>query len=319
MSFENMPLISIIVPVYKAEVTLSKCVNSIIGQSYRNLEIILVDDGSPDACGAICDQYAMSDERVRVIHQANYGLSAARNAALDIMQGAFVGFVDSDDYIDGDMISNLYRTMQENDAQISVCGFCKFFDDGKKTTENPFSETVVMEHDEAMTMFLPDERIGSQPCNKLFCAELFSDVRFPIGRVYEDLAIMHLVFNRASRVACVPECYYHYFIHESSISFTQNARWAYGLYRAFADRVVFMRENGYGGQIFDICLVKACRFAISGLRQWNRKSEDEFAYITDARAFLRDVRKYAMKCKKMPAKMKMKMLIAIYAYGLMRG
>ena len=127
----NNPLISVIVPVYKAEAYLEKSVKSIINQTYKNLEIILVDDGSPDRCGEMCDEFAKKDSRIRVIHKANGGQSSARNAALDIMAGDYVGFVDSDDWIEPNMYEHLYNLILKNNAQISVCGLQCDYDDGK--------------------------------------------------------------------------------------------------------------------------------------------------------------------------------------------
>ena len=128
------PLISVIVPIYKVEKYLTICVDSLLRQSYGNLEIILVDDGSPDECPAICDQYQNKDNRIKVIHKKNGGLSDARNAGLDIAQGEYVAFVDSDDFIDEDYICKLYDALQQNRASIAVCGI-QIIDESNKVTE----------------------------------------------------------------------------------------------------------------------------------------------------------------------------------------
>ena len=128
------PLISVIVPIYKVEKYLTICVDSLLHQSYGNLEIILVDDGSPDECPAICDQYQNKDNRIKVIHKKNGGLSDARNAGLDIAQGEYVAFVDSDDFIDEDYICKLYDALQQNRASIAVCGI-QIIDESNKVTE----------------------------------------------------------------------------------------------------------------------------------------------------------------------------------------
>ena len=123
----EQPLISIIVPVYNAEQYLEKCVNSIINQTYTNLEIILVDDGSPDNCGAICDEYAKKDSRIKVIHKSNGGVSSARNRALECLTGEYVAFVDSDDYIHQDYINVLYNALSDG-VDLSICAMNKFYD-----------------------------------------------------------------------------------------------------------------------------------------------------------------------------------------------
>ena len=117
------PLISIIIPVYKVEKYLEKCIKSVLDQTYKNLQIILVDDGSPDNCGNICDNYAKIDNRIEVIHKANGGLSEARNVGLKVARGEYIGFVDSDDYVSNEMFENLYNTLISNDVDVSICNF----------------------------------------------------------------------------------------------------------------------------------------------------------------------------------------------------
>ena len=123
-------LVSVIVPIYNVEKYLRKCVDSILNQTYKNLEIILVDDGSPDNCGNICDEYALSDSRIRIIHKKNGGLSDARNAGLDIARGNYILFVDSDDYIDETMVEKLYEALEKEKAEMSLCSFVYVNDDG---------------------------------------------------------------------------------------------------------------------------------------------------------------------------------------------
>ena len=123
MPNKEKPLISVIVPIYKVEKYLNKCVKSIINQTYKNLEIILVDDGSPDNCGKICDKLAERDDRIRIIHKKNGGLSSARNAGIEIANGEYIGFVDSDDYIDNDMFETLYNNIKDNNADLSIIGY----------------------------------------------------------------------------------------------------------------------------------------------------------------------------------------------------
>ena len=122
---QELPLISVIVPVYKVEKYLNQCIESVLAQTYQNLEIILVDDGSPDRSGEICEEYAKKDTRIRVLHKSNGGLSTARNTGLQIISGAYIAFLDSDDYLAPDMYETLYRELIENDADIAVCGFVK--------------------------------------------------------------------------------------------------------------------------------------------------------------------------------------------------
>ena len=238
----SAPLISVIVPVYKVEKYLEKCIESIVNQSYSNLEIILVDDGSPDLCGKICDIYAEKDSRIKVIHKKNGGVSTARNAALDIMQGDYVGFVDSDDYIDLKMYEYLINYIIEYEADISICEFRKIYEsNGEIQADNP-RIIQCLNNLQAMELLIGDEIIGSQPCNKLFRAELFKNIRFPQGRVYEDIAIMHRVFSKANRVVCSSQMMYNYLIRGNSTSYSQSPQWGYSLYKAFADRYNYIKN-----------------------------------------------------------------------------
>ena len=206
-------LISVIVPVYKVEEYLCECLDSIINQTYKNLEIILVDDGSPDNCGKICDEYALKDSRIKVIHQQNGGLSAARNAGLDIANGDYIGFVDSDDYIELNMYEELYNSLNENNADMSACGIECF---GLKNKTESYGNRVLNNPD-FLKLLLKDE-ITSYAVNKLYKKKLFSDIRFPAGKKFEDMAVLHLVAEKSSSTAATDKTFYNYRIRKNSIT-----------------------------------------------------------------------------------------------------
>lgn len=174
MDQENLPLISIIVPVYKVEKYLRRCLDSIAAQTYINLEVILVDDGSPDGCGKICDEYAAKDARFRVIHQKNGGLSAARNTGLDACMGNYVMFIDSDDYIAANMCEVLYKNAVQNDAQIVVCGFTFVFEGNKPAIPVCPPQTVMSGKDATIQCMGPSSNLYSVAVwNKLYKRRLF--------------------------------------------------------------------------------------------------------------------------------------------------
>lgn len=208
-------LISVIVPVYKVEPYLKKCIDSICNQTYGNLEIILVDDGSPDGCGAICDEYAEKDCRIRVIHKTNGGLSSARNAGIDIAQGDYLGFVDSDDWIEPDMYEELLRNAATCSADIAVCGRVEEY--SGKSTICVWKDTILLDRAGAMEALLKDPVMQSYAWNKLWKRELFSAVRFPEGRDYEDIAVVHKVYEQVNAVVCLPKAKYHYLQRQDSI------------------------------------------------------------------------------------------------------
>ena len=215
---ENKELISIIVPVYKVEEYLSRCVDSIRKQTYQNLEIILVDDGSPDNCPHICDTYSKIDKRIKVIHKANGGLSSARNAGIDIAKGIYIGFVDSDDYIESTMFERLHEGAVKYGCDIAICNH--FVEKGDKLLMEmpPVDKECVYQPKEAVKLLIDDKVIRSYAWDKLYKIELFHGIRYPNGRNYEDIATTYLLFDKANKICQVQELGYYYQIHENSIS-----------------------------------------------------------------------------------------------------
>lgn len=198
---ETLPLISIIVPVYNVKDYLSKCLQSICGQTYKNLEIILIDDGSSDGSGELCDLFAQRDGRIKVIHQANAGQSAARNRGLAVAQGEFLGFVDSDDWIEPDMYEFLYCLLKENEADISICSHCRD-KDGRSVAKYASGKQFVFTRDEGIRALAVDKHIRNYVWDKLYKRCLFSDIAFPLNRIFEDIAISYQVFYKAENIVC---------------------------------------------------------------------------------------------------------------------
>lgn len=202
-------LISIIIPVYKVEEYLEKCIESVLKQTYTNLQIILVDDGSPDNCGKICDEYAKKDPRIEVIHKVNGGLSDARNVGIAKAKGKYIGFVDSDDYIKEDMYEILINLIKEYDADVSICNLYDVID-GKEYIRN--NENGIQEYSrlEILKEVLLDKNIQSYAWNKLYKKELFDEIKYPIGKKYEDIGTTFYVFEKCNKIVVTskPEYYY---------------------------------------------------------------------------------------------------------------
>lgn len=215
----NRPLISVIVPVYNVERYISRCVDSILAQTYENLEIILVDDGSTDASGRVCEAYKDRDARVRTIHRCNGGMSAARNAGIQAAEGAYISFVDSDDYIAENLIAYLYHLVSANCAQISVCGYRKIYEDGGDTVKRAEERDVsVCGSEEALSMLLYQKGITASVWGKLFQKDLFASIRFPEGRWHEDAAVMYRLLEGAEVIAVGKEIKYDYVQRQGSIT-----------------------------------------------------------------------------------------------------
>lgn len=214
----TQPLISVIVPCYNVEEYLSKCIESILSQTYKNLEILLVDDGSPDNSGKICDEYAARDSRIAVIHKENGGLSDARNVALDVMKGEYVTFIDSDDYVTEDYVEILYRLIAEYGTQISVV-WPQTFADG---TVPPVCHEPVSEHIlygwEALEGMFYQRTFDTAAWAKMYHCSLFSDgIRYPKGWLYEDLPTTYRLMMKCNRIAFSNCRSYFYRIRRTSI------------------------------------------------------------------------------------------------------
>lgn len=214
----DQPLISVIVPVYKVEKYLERCVKSIQEQTYSNLEIILVDDGSPDRCGEMCDLLASEDKRIRVIHKQNGGLSSARNAGLDVMRGEYVGFVDSDDWIDSEMYEFLYSRMACENAQISCCGMALCNDEKVLSYLNSnLDDNETMSNEEALRNLTYNCRITNSVNDKLYHRSVFEKLRFKEGIVYEDAQIQPWCIDQVDTVTYAAKPMYCYYQADSSI------------------------------------------------------------------------------------------------------
>lgn len=216
-----MNLISIIIPIYNVEKYLRHCVDSVLNQTYENIEVILVDDGSPDKCGEICDEYAEKDERIRVIHKENGGLSDARNAGLAIATGEYVAFVDSDDYIEKDMYEKLYEAIRKANADMSICNFKYVGENGIDYFDNsdlPIKDNVLSGKDILLNeLFEPKWHYWVVAWNKLYKRELFNDIHYPIGRIHEDEFVIHEILFKCRKVSCISKMLYNYVQRENSI------------------------------------------------------------------------------------------------------
>jgi glycosyltransferase involved in cell wall biosynthesis len=210
------PNISIIVPIYNVEPYLRRCVDSLLGQTYADFELILVDDGSPDNCGAICDEYAAMDARVRVIHKPNGGLSDARNAGMEIAQGKYIAFVDSDDWAAPDYLERMLEAMQKTGADICECDILRTY--GEEDVP-PSADTTpaVFETEKAMSELINDGVFHQYVWNKLYRREIIGDVLFPKGKTNEDEFWTYQIFGNAEKVVKIPDVLYFYFQRPGSI------------------------------------------------------------------------------------------------------
>ena len=205
----DLPLISVVVPVYRVEKYLDHCIQSIAEQTYSNLEILLVDDGSPDGSGAICDRWAARDSRIRVFHKQNAGAGAARNTALDAARGEIITFVDSDDYLHPNMFSHLCGLMKDG-VEIAECEIGITERDDLAMDDGTGAEILVCETEEALRLHIQDEVFRQTPPNKLYRRECVGDIRFPEGNLIDDEFFTYKVLGNARKLAHSCACMYAY-------------------------------------------------------------------------------------------------------------
>jgi glycosyltransferase involved in cell wall biosynthesis len=212
---KTFPTISVIIPVYKVELYLRQCINSILAQTYSNLEIILIDDGSPDDCGKICDEYAKKDNRIKVIHKKNEGLSEARNSGIDTATGEYLTFVDSDDWIEIDMIEVLYNNLVNNNADISCCGYAMVYTNSTKYLNN--EKNLVLDKEQAIKEIFVNKKLNTFFWGKLYKKHIFNKIRLPSGKHYEDVFVIVDILLEAHICTVYPVSKYYYRQRKGSI------------------------------------------------------------------------------------------------------
>ena len=211
------PLISVIVPIYNVEKYLARCVDSIVNQTYKNLEIILVDDGSPDRCSQMCDDYAEKDRRIKVVHKKNGGLSDARNAGMAVATGEYISFIDSDDYVSDDFFECLLDVMNKENSDIAECSVVKFYEDNRFDEFSDDLSVKTYDTQDAMSALIAENPFHQHVWNKLYKTKLVKDIPYAVGKLNEDEFWTYRVFGRANKVSKLNKTMYYYFQRSSSI------------------------------------------------------------------------------------------------------
>lgn len=275
-------LVSVIVPVFNVEKFLEKCVNSITNQTYKNLEILLVDDGSTDNSGIICDNFSNNDNRIKVFHKNNGGLSDARNYGIERAIGSYIMFIDSDDWIENDTIELLLDKTIEEKSDIVVFGISKDYDDGRRKIRIP-TVSGTYNSEESIALLNSFKCFDVSACNKFYNIKLFKNIRFPVGKLCEDFYTTYLIFSKAKIISVLNEAKYHYFQRTNSI--TRNKKVNMDYYFASVEQLNYIKLN-YPKIIStgETC----CAFAKLTLYNEKRKKNIKIDNITD----IREARKY---------------------------
>lgn len=237
-----MELISVIVPVYKVENYLNKCIESIVNQTYSNLEIILVDDGSPDNCPAMCDQWAAKDSRIRVIHKENGGLSDARNTGMEIASGSYICFVDSDDWIHPEYVERLYSACIEHQTSIAACDVQFVFDTSIIDYSLPSFKSTCCTTEQALNTLIHGTGFRAVAWNKLYRRDILKNESFPVGRFHEDEFFTYRILAKAPTLAYVDAQLYYYYQRSGSIMNSVSIRHL-DVLDAGLERMTFLQQS----------------------------------------------------------------------------
>ena len=241
----NNGLVSIIVPVYNVEKYVERCIKSVIMQSYKNIEIILVNDGSTDGSGAICDLYKEKDNRIKVIHKENGGLSDARNCGIRNSEGKYLAFIDSDDYIHSDYIKRMMEEAVEGGSDIVLCSYRKVYLDGSYADCGAFSLST---DGKDVQNYLYNEKYNPEifdvAWNKLYKKELFSEIWYPVGRIHEDCGTTYRILYRAEKIMVIPDILYYYVIRDGSLKQTLNVKEKMDWCQNEKERLEFYSKHG---------------------------------------------------------------------------
>ena len=312
----RQPLISVIVPVYNAEKYLTRCVNSILAQEPCNLEIILVDDGSRDGSPALCDDFAARDPRVRVIHKANGGVSAARNDGIESARGEYIAFCDNDDHYAPGMLARLLALCTENDCDIAQCRHDRSLADSLPTPPPQPVEVVTGRR------VVDDIYARATPYiwDKLYRREVWREVRFPVGSYSgEDMLVVPRLMLAARRVALVREKFYCHYLNPASVMMRGfDVRWADGALAALDDKLVIARSEGLGRLLADTMVrrVYEVRYLLTMNGRYNREAASRREFARTYRALLRRYYGEAMSTAGIGAKDKLFVTLCRYTPSL---
>ena len=238
-------MVTVIIPVYNVEMYLPLCINSILKQTYQNLEIILIDDGSTDDSPGICDTYALKDNRIKVIHQQNQGAAVARNTGLENATGEYIVFVDSDDFINEKMIEKLYIALKQTDSDLSICNFKYTSENGKEIDlkETDIKNEVLYTEEIIDKLFQNNNCVYIVIWNKMYKKDLWKQIRYPVGVIYEDEAVIHHIFSKCKKVATISDELYYYRQVSGSIMHSERNEKNLDKYLALADRLMFFKNT----------------------------------------------------------------------------
>jgi len=295
------PLISVLVPVYNVEQYLEECLESIINQKYRKLEIILVDDGSTDKSGEICDEYAKKDSRIKVIHQKNQGVAAARNVSIAKATGDYIGFVDSDDFIVPDMYKNMISLAEKYHADIVMCN-AKYTDQYGQNIPNYGSAKSIAERTLTGKQYVTElcttyNSIYVVPWNKIYRKCLFEDIQYPVGKTIDDEAVIHRIAHKCDKIVFTSKIYYFYRQQPTSIMNNTVSVKRFDSIYADLDRIDLLEKNDYENETVIKCKIFLCNDFITTLKGVNLSDSETKHIIKKLHKLIKPICKNLLRSK----------------------
>ena len=304
-------LITIVVPIYKVEKYIDKCINSIQNQTYKNLEIILVDDGSPDNCGKICEDYAQKDSRIIVIHKENGGLSDARNAGIDIAKGKYITFIDSDDYIEPEYVELQYRTIIKDKSDIAISSHKVIYENGT-ILEKATGEESLLNPKEVLRRILYDEGIDLSAWAKLYKKELFQEIRYPKGRLFEDAATTYKLVDKSNKISINSKSTYNYIIRNNSITNENFSESKMDLITATKEMCNYIKSKY--PDLEKACNRRLMYAYLSTLTQLTKSKKPKKEYITKLMGYINKNRNSVLQDKLIPKRDKLALNLTRFGF-----
>lgn len=277
------PKISIIVPVYNVEQFISECINSILNQTFRDFELILINDGSTDKSGQICDEFASKDERIVVVHKENGGQSSARNKGIDLAKGEYIGFIDSDDWIEHDMYQIMYTKAIETGAEIAACNIVQYNKDSSKYYFCQDPTDYVCDRKSAMQELYLNERLTFSPCNKLIKRELFREIRFKEGYILEDIDFTYRIIHQSQKVFYTGQALYNYRYNEQSTMRKAFTKKRLDEFEVRKSLYLFYRDNypSHANEVYAEWFLTGLMLYINILKYYPNE-KDQYRYLIEA-------------------------------------
>ena len=315
MAKVSNPLITVVIPAYNVEKYIERCIKTVVNQTYENIEIILVDDGSPDNCPKICDKWAKKDNRIIVIHKENGGLSDARNAGIDIAKGEYITFIDSDDYIEKDYVEFLYNMIKEDKTDLSICSHTVIYETGK-IIEKETKVRDVLPKEEVLYQILYDCGIDLSAWAKLYSIKLFKNVRYPKGRVFEDAATTYKLIDQCDKISVGSFSKYNYIIRKNSISTNAFSPKKMDLITSTTEMTDYLRKKYPKlNSACDRRLMYAYLSTLTQLAKSNAKDKTNKKIMMD---YINNNRKKVLKDKKIPKRDRVALICTKFGYNFFK-